>query len=138
MEQKVNSLESFLWVADTQHPEIKDYIVVEDFGSGLNYNKNGLVRLIEMITTKKISRLVLTHKDRLLRFGSEIIFKICQENDIEVCIINRDEDKTDDNKEFVDDVLEVITHFSSVLHGKRSHKNKHILEQNKKLFETAE
>ncbi|MCC6447543.1 MAG: IS607 family transposase [Chitinophagaceae bacterium] len=115
-----------------------EYIVIDDFGSGLNYNKSGLIRLIEMITARKIGRLVLTHKDRLLRFGSEIIFKLCQENDIEVCIINRDEEKTDDNKEFVNDVLEVITHFSSVLYGKRSHKNKHILEQNKKLFETAE
>lgn len=111
-----------------------EFIIIEDFGSGLNFKKNGLNKLIDLILKQKINRLVLTHKDRLLRFGSEIIFRLCDEHNIDVVIINRDEEKTDNNKEFVNDVLEVITHFSAVLYGRRSHKNKQILEENTKLF----
>jgi excisionase family DNA binding protein len=110
------------------------FITIEDLGSGLNYSKKGLNELFNLIFNKKINKLVLTHKDRLIRFGSEIIFNLCKHNDIEVILINKDEEKIDDNKEFVNDVLEIITHFSAKLYGKRSHKNKKILSENKKLF----
>ncbi len=51
--------------------------IIEDLGSGLNYSKKGLKRLIRLIVDSKVERLVLTHKDRLLRFGSELIFSLC-------------------------------------------------------------
>jgi excisionase family DNA binding protein len=54
------------------------YEVLTDLGSGLNYNKKGLRKLIQRICDGEVSRLVLTHKDRLLRFGSELIFSICE------------------------------------------------------------
>lgn len=107
--------------------------VIEDLGSGLNYNKKGLKKLLKLINDKQIERLVLTNNDRLLRFGKEIIFELCSLNNISVEIINKSEN-TDSNTEFVNDVLEVITHFSSKLYGQRSHKNKHIIETNKNLF----
>jgi putative resolvase len=50
------------------------YEVIEDLGSGLNYQKWGLRNLIRCICLGQMDRLVLTHKDRLLRFGSELIF----------------------------------------------------------------
>jgi excisionase family DNA binding protein len=50
-----------------------DFEIISDLGSGLNYKK-GLIRLIKLICSHQIERLVLTHKDRLLRFGSELIF----------------------------------------------------------------
>jgi len=52
--------------------------LIEDLGSGLNYNKRGLKRLIKLITDNSVERLVLTHKDRLLRFGSELVFSLCE------------------------------------------------------------
>jgi predicted site-specific integrase-resolvase len=52
--------------------------VIADLGSGLNYRKKGLNRLLELMLHKRMRRLVLTHKDRLLRFGSELIFAICE------------------------------------------------------------
>lgn len=109
------------------------YEIIEDLGSGLNYNKKGLKKLLELINNKEINRLVITHSDRLLRFGKEIIFELCNLNNVEVIIINNDEN-SDSNSEFVKDVLEVITHFSSKLYGKRSHKNKEIIDANNKLF----
>ena len=52
--------------------------LISDLGSGMNYRKKGLKRLIDLILERKIKRLVLTHKDRLLRFGSELIFTLCE------------------------------------------------------------
>ena len=107
---------------------------IEDIGSGMNYNKAGLKKLLELINERKIDRIVVTHRDRLLRFGFELVNHICLMNNVSIEIINIDEEKTDDNKEFVNDVLEIITVFSAKLYGKRSHKNKKVLEENKNLF----
>lgn len=63
--------------------------VIQDLGSGLNYNKKGLQQLIKRICTGTAGRLVLTNKDRLLRFGSELIFALCEAYNIEVVLINQ-------------------------------------------------
>jgi len=60
--------------------------LIEDLGSGLNYNKRGLKRLIKLITDNSVERLVLTHKDRLLRFGSELVFSLCEHFGCEVVL----------------------------------------------------
>ena len=52
--------------------------VISDLGSGMNYHKKGLKRLLDDILDNKIDRLVLTHKDRLLRFGAELVFALCE------------------------------------------------------------
>jgi len=52
--------------------------LISDLGSGMNYQKRGLKKLIKKILDNEIGRLVLTHKDRLLRFGAELIFAICE------------------------------------------------------------
>lgn len=57
-------------------------------GSGMNYKKKELVRLIKLITLYKVETLVLTDKDRLLRFGSDLIFTLCEQFGTEVVIIN--------------------------------------------------
>ena len=53
-------------------------LVISDLGSGLNYKKTGFKRLLLLILQSRVKELILTHKDRLLRFGSEIIFRICK------------------------------------------------------------
>ena len=53
-----------------------NFQVIQDLGSGMNYQKKGLKALIQLILDRKITRLVLTHKDRLLRFGAELIFAL--------------------------------------------------------------
>ena len=62
---------------------------ISDLGSGLNYNKKGLQKLLKRIMQGDVGRLVLTHKDRLLRLGSEIVFAMCEEFETEVVIINK-------------------------------------------------
>jgi len=99
----------------------KDFEIIEDLGSGLNYKKRGLRKLIKMICNQEISVLVLTHKDRLLRFGSDIIIQLCERFNIKVDIINSNEEETFEQA-LCNDVLSIITVFSAKLHGKRSHK----------------
>jgi putative resolvase len=101
--------------------------VIQDLGSGLNYSKKGLKKLIQSICLGNIERLVLTHKDRLLRFGAELIFALCEQFGVEVVLINKSEDSTFED-DLVNDVLEIITVFSARLYGARSHKNKKLLE----------
>ena len=48
--------------------------VIKDLGSGMNYRKKGLQKLLAKILRKQTKGLVLTHKDRLLRFGAELVF----------------------------------------------------------------
>jgi predicted site-specific integrase-resolvase len=79
---------------------------------------------------KKISRLVLTHKDRLLRFGAELIFALCEIKQIEV--VKGDEISFEE--ELAQDVLEIITVFSARLYGSRSKKNKKLIEAAKVLI----
>jgi len=103
------------------------YEIIGDPGSGMNYGKKGLKRLLGMILDYKIARLVLTHKDRLLRFGAELVFALCELRQVEVVIINKSEN-TSFEEELASDVLEIITVFSARLYGSRSHKNKKLKE----------
>ncbi len=110
------------------------YETIEDLGSGLNYNKRGLRNLIRFICLSQVDRLVLTHKDRLLRFGAELIFSLCEQFGIEVVIINKTEASTFED-DLVQDVLEIITVFSARLYGARSRKNKKLLDALKEAAE---
>jgi putative resolvase len=95
---------------------------IRDLGSGLNYRKKGLHELLTLILNKNIKRLVLTHKDRLLRFGAELVFALCELKGI----IHQGEQPSFE-EELAQDVLEIITVFSARLYGSRSHKNKKLI-----------
>lgn len=112
-----------------------EYELITDFGSGMNYYKKGLTSLINKILNNEVKRLVLTHKDRLLRFGAELIFSICEAKGVEVVIINRGENKPSFEEDLAKDVLEIINVFSARLYGSRSKKNNKLLE---KIKEAAE
>jgi len=105
-----------------------------DLGSGMNYYKKGLKRLLNEILAGKVNRLVLTHKDRLLRFGAELVFAICQAKEVEVVILNQGEEGRFE-EELAKDVLEIITVFSARLYGSCSRKNQKLLEGMKKVID---
>jgi putative resolvase len=107
--------------------------VIQDLGSGMNYRKRGLKRLLDLILNCQMHRLVLTHKDRLLRFGAELVFALCEARQVEVVIINQGEEVSFE-EELAQDVLEIITVFSARLYGSRSHKNKKLVEAAKALM----
>ena len=111
--------------------------LIADLGSGMNYYKKGLKRLLNSILTHKVERLVITHKDRLLRFGAELVFSICEAKQVEVVIVNKGEDTTVE-EDLATDVLEIITVFSARLYGSRSRKNKKLLDGVKKAVEDSQ
>ena len=73
-----------------------------------SYHKKGLKKLLEAIIEGQVGRLVITHKDRLLRFGAELVFAICEAKNVEVVILNQGEDTTFE-EDLAKDVLEIIT-----------------------------
>ena len=115
-----------------------EFEIISDLGSGINYNKKGLKKLINAIIDGEVGRLVITHKDRLLRFGAELIFSICEAKEVEVVIVNKDEESTETfEEELAKDVLEIITVFSARLYGARSKKNKKLIEEMKKAVDVS-
>lgn len=121
---------------DRQHTMVEGYCaakgwrteIIRDLGSGMNYRKKGLNKLLLMILRKQMKRLVLTHKDRLLRFGAELIFALCAHQGIEIVLIHKGEQPTFE-EELAQDVLEITTVFSARLYGSRSHKNKKLIKE---------
>ncbi|EHM1374012.1 IS607 family transposase [Campylobacter jejuni] len=105
-----------------------NYEVIQDLGSGINYYKKGLTRLLNLILDGQVKRLVLTHKDRLLRLGAELVFAICEAKEVEVIIINKGNENAKFEEELAKDILEIITVFSARLYGSRSKKNKKLLD----------
>ncbi|WP_210630336.1 IS607 family transposase, partial [Helicobacter bizzozeronii] len=112
-----------------------NYEVIQDLGSGMNYYKKGLTKLLNLILESQVKRLVLTHKDRLLRFGAELVFAICEAKEVEVIVINQGDENVRFEEELAKDVLEIITVFSARLYGARSKKNKQLLEQMQTVVE---
>ncbi|CAG4900271.1 unnamed protein product [Acidithrix sp. C25] len=67
-------------------------------------------------------------KDRLLRFGSELVLSLCEHFGVEVIIINASEDSTFE-EDLTNDVIEIVTVFSGWLYGSHNHKNKKVMER---------
>ncbi len=107
--------------------------LIEDLGSGLNYKKKGLKELLLLIESREIERIVINYKDRLMRFGYEMLEDVCRLNNVKIEVINHSEDKTYE-EELVEDVLSIITVFSSRLYGSRSQKTRKILKTSKQMF----
>ena len=106
----------------------KSFKIISDIGSGINYKKKGLNELLTLISTNQVDTLYIVHKDRLIRFGYELIEKICEIHNVKIEIINQSELKTDE-QEMIDDILNIIHVFSCKMNGKRSHINKKIMEK---------
>ena len=97
--------------------------VVTDIGSGINYNKKGLNHLIDLITNSEVDRIVVLYKDRLLRFGFELIENLCTKYGTTIEIIDST-DKTEE-QELVEDLVQIVTVFSCRLQGKRAEVSDH-------------
>nr|WP_158660422.1 recombinase family protein [Paraburkholderia terrae] len=96
--------------------------IISDLGSGLNYRKKGLQRLLQEILRGRVARLMLVTKDRLLRFGSDLLFRICELFRVEVVVLDAMPDASHE-QQLKEDLVEILTVFSSRLYGSRSRKN---------------
>lgn len=114
----------------------RSFEIVSDPGSGMNYRKNGLKRLLGAMIDDRVGRLVAAHKDRLLRFGAESVLALCEAKQVEVVILNRGEDATFE-EDLAKDVPEIVTVFGARLYGSRSRKNQKLLEDVRRAVETS-
>lgn len=101
--------------------------IITDIGSGINYNKQGLNKLVDMVTNGEVKKIVVLYKDRLIRFGFELIENICNKYGTTIEIIDNTE-KTEE-QELVEDLIQIITVFSYKLQGKRANKAKKMIKE---------
>ncbi len=105
----------------------KPYKIISDIGSGIDYKKKGLQELIKMITQNKVDKVVVLYKDRLLRFGYELIEYIASLYNCEIEVIDHTEKS--EQQELVEDLIQIITVFSCRLQGKRANKAKKLVKE---------
>lgn len=101
--------------------------IITDIGNGINYDKKGLKKLLKMIQSNKVEKVVILYKDRLLRFGFELFENICNYNNTKIEII--DSTNKIDEEELVEDLVQIITVFSCRLQGKRAKKTRRIIKE---------
>lgn len=105
----------------------KNYEIIEDIGSGINYTKKGLRTLLRKIVNNEVEKIVVLYKDRLLRFGFELVEYIANLYGCEIEVIDSTE-KTE-QQELVEDLVQIITVFSCKLQGKRANKARKMIEE---------
>lgn len=93
-----------------------------DIGSGINFKRKNFLKIIDMIENKEISELIVTYKDRLTRFGFDLIEERCKVNQVKLTVINLD--KSSPEKEMIEDLMTIIHVFSCRLYGLRKYKKK--------------
>ena len=121
LERQANNIKTYL---DSKYSE---YEIITDIGSGINYTKPGLKKLIEKINRKEVDLIVVLYKDRLLRFGFELVEYFAELNNVKIEVL----DKIDKNQdqELVEDLVQIITVFSCKIQGKRKNKTKELIDE---------
>ena len=101
--------------------------IITDIGSGINYNKVGLNILIDKVIKGEVDKIVVLHKDRLLRFGFELLENLCKKYGTTIEIV--DNTPKTEEQELVEDLVQIITVFSCKLQGKRANKMKKVIAE---------
>ena len=94
---------------------------IEDFGSGLNYNRKKWNKLLDEVMENKIKTIVISNKDRFIRFGYDWFEKFCEKFNTKIIIVNNE--TLSPNEELVQDIISILHVFSCRLYGLRKYKN---------------
>jgi predicted site-specific integrase-resolvase len=122
LERQVDALK--IWVS--KNFPSTEYIVVTDIASGLNEDRRGLRKLIEMAKRREIQAIVVAYRDRLTRFGFEYLKTLFNTLGVDVYVAFQEESK-DYVQELVEDFIEIVTSFASRIYGKRSRRYKEVV-----------
>lgn len=121
LERQIDNVKTYMYAKGYS------FEIISDIGSGINYNKKGLNQLIDMVTNSEVDKIVVLYKDRLIRFGFELIENICNKYGATIEIIDNTE-KTEE-QELVEDLIQIVTVFSARLQGKRANKAKKMIKE---------
>ena len=98
-----------------------DYEVIHDIGSGVDYNRKGLSRILERVLEGSVEEVVVANKDRLVRFGYELLETIFDRCGTRITVAE-EADEISDEQELAEDIISIITVFTARYHGRRSYK----------------
>jgi len=73
---------------------VKDDQVITDVGSSLNMKRKGFIKLLRMMLNNEVSKVIIAHPDRLVRFGFEIVEEVCKSHNCEIVVLNREDKNT--------------------------------------------
>ena len=111
------------------------YEIIEDIGSGINYNKPGLLKLIEKINKKEVDVIVVLYKDRLLRFGFELVEHFASLNNVKIEVLGKIDKKQDE--ELLETLKEIIDDTKDKIKGENKNIKRALLEEmSKNVAET--
>lgn len=95
--------------------------IIKDIGSGINLNRRGLNKIIDMAIEGKINEVVIAYKDRLARFGYDMIERIIEKySGGRIKIINKTKEK-EKKEEVIEDVLQIMNVFVAKINGMRKY-----------------
>ena len=115
--------------SDLQHQiqflarKFPNHTAISDIGSGLNFRRKGLKTLLDRLIKGNIREVVVASKDRLARFGFELLEDIFNRFNAKIIIVNEDKHK-EFKEELSEDIISIITFFTARYSGKRKYKNK--------------
>ncbi len=121
LERQIENVKTYMYAKGYQ------FEIISDIGSGVNYNKKGLLNLLELIQSNQVEKVVVLYKDRLLRFGYELFENVCKYYNTKIEIIDHTEKS--DEEELVEDMIQIVTVFSCRLQGKRAKQTKRIIKE---------
>jgi predicted site-specific integrase-resolvase len=120
LDRQVESMSMYLLAQGTP------YEIITDIGSGINYKIPGLQDIIKRICSYEVDKIVVLYKDRLVRFGFELIEYIASLHSCRIEVVEVAEKS--EQQELVEDLVQIITVFSCRLQGKRANKAKKMIE----------
>lgn len=100
--------------------------IITDIGSGINYKKEGLLKMINLVECGEVDRIIVLYKDRLIRFGYDLIEYICKLNDTKIEIV--DNSTISKEQELTEDLIQTITVFANRLYGAKSKKTINLIK----------
>lgn len=99
-----------------------EHEIITDVASGLNFNRVGLNKIIKLALNKELDEVVVAYKDRLARFGFELIEMVIKESsDARIIVLCNKDDSP--QEELTKDLVSIINVFSAKLNGMRKYKN---------------
>jgi predicted site-specific integrase-resolvase len=119
----------------TRRTEYNTYTTLSDVASGINFKRKGLETILDSCIQGTIGELVIAHRDRLCRFGFELIRLFVEKSGGKITVLDDERNKSSE-QELSEDLLSIIHIYSCRQMGKRSYKNKQANEINKDKTET--
>lgn len=93
---------------------------IKEVGGGMNFKRKQFLNLLDRIQRGEIAKVLVAHKDRLVRFGFDLLDHLARENGCEIVVVNQE--SLSPEQEMVEDLLAIVHTFSCRLYGMRKYK----------------